>query len=593
MSNSGKVLNRTIGVAYVCSFVVLALLLLLFKLLLRFTRNSLHRQDAPSKSPSLLLWFKRHLIYAPLFRQRRAKDIVMLRGKINFGCLPDRVQSIVVVLTLGMNVFLAVWKQPYSSSTVEILTSFNYRLGVLAVANFIPIVITSSVSNPLVQLLDISYNSFNLLHRWLARITVLEIIAHALCHVGAEGLSSGWAAAGRQLQSVDFFTYGLVAACLFTAIAIMALKPIRTQAYELFHYLHILMLIPAFTLVWLHLPELPQKWYLLTAIALWACLRLSRSINLLYHSLGWQSCTATIEKLPCDAVKVAVQLPRPWRVQPGQSLYLSILGINSFAMHPFSVAWSDIDCDKPSATRMYANDKTDSQVSRLSGETVTVTSPRTAEPDTNPRQRLYCIIQKQAGMTKKLHNRAQGFKEEKHTGSTVSIFKALVAGPYGKPKDMTAYQNVLLVAGGVGITRQLLYIRQLLHAQLESKQAPAHVRLLWIARSEDVLEWIRPWLGEIEDLQRSTSDKGMLRMDLYVTRSTRVELPQKCGLVHIVSHRPSVPDEIKLFMENMSPGRSCISVCAGDSLSDCVRDGVRKVLKSGVDVDYDEETFGW
>ena len=36
-------------------------------------------------------------------------------------------------------------------------------------------------NNPLIKLLDVSFDTWNLLHRWLGRIVVLESLAHTIC----------------------------------------------------------------------------------------------------------------------------------------------------------------------------------------------------------------------------------------------------------------------------------------------------------------------------------------------------------------------------------------------------------------------------
>jgi predicted ferric reductase len=36
-------------------------------------------------------------------------------------------------------------------------------------------------NNPLISLLNVPFDSFNMMHRWLGRLAVLEAIAHTLC----------------------------------------------------------------------------------------------------------------------------------------------------------------------------------------------------------------------------------------------------------------------------------------------------------------------------------------------------------------------------------------------------------------------------
>jgi hypothetical protein len=52
-------------------------------------------------------------------------------------------------------------------------------LGTIAVVNLIPLIVLSGRYNPLSRLLSINFDNFNVIHRWLGRIVMLEAVAHA------------------------------------------------------------------------------------------------------------------------------------------------------------------------------------------------------------------------------------------------------------------------------------------------------------------------------------------------------------------------------------------------------------------------------
>lgn len=52
--------------------------------------------------------------------------------------------------------------------------------------------ILSSRNNPLINVLNISYDTFNLLHRWFGRVVALEILAHAIAYGASEVKTAGW-----------------------------------------------------------------------------------------------------------------------------------------------------------------------------------------------------------------------------------------------------------------------------------------------------------------------------------------------------------------------------------------------------------------
>ena len=130
------------------------------------------------------IWFgsvKKHLIYAPLFRSRHMQEL-QLFGKWGLGVLPTRFQTIFLTLVIGMNLALCFtgieWSQAGSPNMLDHLRN---RSGTLAVVNLIPLVIMGGRNNPLIQVLKISFDTFNLVHRWFGRIIVIEAVIHTIC----------------------------------------------------------------------------------------------------------------------------------------------------------------------------------------------------------------------------------------------------------------------------------------------------------------------------------------------------------------------------------------------------------------------------
>jgi len=124
--------------------------------------------------------FKKTLLYAPLFRTRHHREC-RLSAAIQLGFLPTRFQTLVLLGILGTNIALCVYAIPWSSPGAEILPILRNRIGTIAVANLIPIMLLSSPKNPLIRLLNVSFESMNTMHRNFARMAVVEAVAHCLC----------------------------------------------------------------------------------------------------------------------------------------------------------------------------------------------------------------------------------------------------------------------------------------------------------------------------------------------------------------------------------------------------------------------------
>lgn len=130
-----------------------------------------------------IAWLKKHVVYAPLFR-RRHNSLLRLSSAVSFGTLPTRFESFLIVGILIMNIAICAVGVPMhgKASEAEILKIMVSRTGVMATVNCIPLVIMAGRNNPLIRLLDISFNTWNLLHRWFGRVVVMEAVAHVICY---------------------------------------------------------------------------------------------------------------------------------------------------------------------------------------------------------------------------------------------------------------------------------------------------------------------------------------------------------------------------------------------------------------------------
>lgn len=124
--------------------------------------------------------FKSMILYAPLFRRRHNREF-KLSAAINMGTLPTRFQSLFIIAVVITNGILCVYGIRFSTPRSQVLSTLRNRTGTISVANLIPMVLMAGRNNPLIPLLNVSFDSFNMMHRWLGRLAILEAIAHTLC----------------------------------------------------------------------------------------------------------------------------------------------------------------------------------------------------------------------------------------------------------------------------------------------------------------------------------------------------------------------------------------------------------------------------
>jgi predicted ferric reductase len=471
---------------------------------------------------------------------------------------------------MAANAFLCFYDVPYRDVDAEVLGILRARTGTVAVTHLIPIMIMVSVRNPLIKVLNISYDSFNLMHRWFGRIAIIEASLHTTCHISSVVQRGGWSSFTKTTSEPIIWT-GLVAMSAFLAILMHSPSILRRAFYEVFLHIHITLAILVLVFLWMHLEPFPQRHLLLAAIIIWAASRLLRLSTLLYRSTGQKHCTATLEARPGDIVRITITPSRPWTYQPGQYLYLTVPSIGLWTAHPFSIAWSDTP--EPILTRQRSIDFQNSH----DAEKAAIGAPQT----------FSLLVRARDGFTKRLL--AHTLKHTPaHLGHRVPV-KVLVEGPYGLSRSLDSYGTVLLIAGGVGITHHLGYVRHLLRGYAEGTVAMRKFTLVWVVRYESDKECVRTW---VEDLLLMEGRREVLSVEFYVTRGGLRERRGRENEVFAMKIRPDL-GAIVTREAGRRVGCLGVSVSGPGGLRDDVRRAVRREIRGGRNIEFVEEAFGW
>ncbi|KAJ5551038.1 hypothetical protein N7461_005736 [Penicillium sp. DV-2018c] len=506
-------------------------------------------------------WIKEHIIYAALFRSRHNREL-QLSSALNMGTLPSRFHAFLISGVIAMNVTLCCVTTPYGTKEDTLAGIVRNRTGTMATVNLIPLVIMAGRNNPLIAMLHVPFDTWNLLHRWLGRIVVLEALAHVFAWAIPKGQENGWKVVGIALSHSSFLMTGLVAACAFTALLLHSPSPIRHAFYETFLHLHIAIAAVSMGFLWVHLNGLVAQAYLLAAVILWAIERATRFIIIMYRNVGRESTTAHIEAMPGDAMRITLRMARPWTFRPGQHIYLYIPAVGLWTSHPFSVGWSETE------------DSTDEKSLPLTKQDL-LNAP---QKDT-----ISLLVRRRTGMTDKL------FKRASNAMSSQITLRAFVEGPYGNIHTMDSYGTVMLFAGGVGITHHVPFVRHLVGGFANGTVAARRVTLVWIIQSPEHLEWIRPWMTSILAMDRR---REVLRIMLFVTRPRNTkEIQSPSATVQMFPGRPNIDTLVGMEVENQI-GAMGVLVCGNGGLSDDVRRVCRR-RQAHSNVDYVEESFSW
>ncbi|EXJ89326.1 hypothetical protein A1O3_02393 [Capronia epimyces CBS 606.96] len=540
-------------------------------------QSGAHRLFA-STSPSIA-WLKGHVLYAPMFKYRRATE-TRIGSRISLGSLPTRLQGLFLFFLVAFNVMACVWQVPWSSPELQVLPILRNRTGTLATANLIPICVLATIKNPLINALEISYDSFNLVHRWMGRLSILQGLAHTLCWMIAKVQKGGWTTVTASFTHSSFIYTGLIATVGFTVIGLQSPKMFRSLAYEFFLHSHIILVAMAFAGLWIHLKQLPQQAMLLAAILIWVVSRLWRLATTIYRSCGHGGSKAVVVALPSGAVKIQLFCARPWKVKNGQTLYLSIPSVGLWTAHPFSVAWGDTGSGLTGGDV----DSVESNHGGLADDKIPIFAVREVGHTKETDGTIHLIVKRQTGFTRKLFEKAQ---EQRFSRVTLNAY---IEGPYGHEKSMASFGTVLLFASGVGITHQMLYVKELVQGFADGTVATQQITLVWVVPDAECLEWVRAWMSEILGMEKR---REVLKVFLYITRSSPVRGDFRSSAnVRICRGRPNVADII-LAEARERTGAMAVSVCASGSLSDHVRQATRLAIGQGVNASFAEEGFGW
>lgn len=261
---------------------------------------------------------------------------------------------------------------------------------------------------------------------------------------------------------------------------------------------------------------------------------------------------------------VTISVARPWTIVPGQNIFFYIPAIGLWTSHPFTVAWHELE-EGPDETKGLPMSWSDLRKTRQ-------------------KTRVYLIIRRRTGFTNHLYNRIESSQGKSET------FTALVEGPYGRPCHLKSYGTVILFAGGVGITYQLLHVRHLVKDATDRVVACRRISLVWIIRRLDYIEWVQPWLRSLFDLPGA---RGLLRVRIFVTKpcgASGVALAFPDG-IELLTGRPDINSLVRNEVRTQI-GSMAVTSCGPGGMSDDVRRSCRNYQFSS-DIDYFEEDFSW
>lgn len=259
----------------------------------------------------------------------------------------------------------------------------------LSMANICLAVFFGLKNTPLGYLTTWSYERLNVLHQVVGYTAMAQCIIHASTY-SSYFINQGNLARLRVPEEI----YGTVAGFTMLTLVVVGFT-IRRWWYEMFYIVHISFFITTLVFLGLHQPETHKRmiFAVVFASAIWFCDRIIRIIRLTLYSINN---SAVVFPLPQGGTRIVLR-KAPMGARSGEHCFIWLPKIRSLEMHPFTIA------------------------------------------ATNP---LEFVVASYDGFTRDLHTFAK-----KNPGAKI---RASVEGSYGTFPDPTAYDKIVLIAGGSG-----------------------------------------------------------------------------------------------------------------------------------------------
>ena len=449
------------------------------------------------------------------------------------------------------------------------------RTGIIAFTQLPITILFACRNNILINITGWPYDTFQLYHRWTARVMMIHAFIHSVCFtvLAVEGQTVAY-----RWQEVINWRFGNMATYAGCIIIVVSFHSIRDKYYEFFYLSHKLFYIIFMIGIFRHCWDFGWMGWVYASITIHVLERLLRLWRIVLSGFKNEAHFLLFDD---NSFRMSIKYSKRWKIEPGQYCYVRILTKNFFwQAHPFSI---------------YASPDTE---------------------DTN----IHLVIKAKGGATAKI---AQYLAEQPNNSATHSV---IIEGPYGYQAPLEIYDNVLLVAGGIGITATYSYAMHLKRLAKPDQK----IVFYWIIRNSVPLEWFRDELralasdshielrvhitahsenysatdsgketdqetlhtvlrekdGDLANIYDSINDRLLIRKALPGQQIT-------ARTDYISYDKPSIRNEVRQVMAT-AKGSLGIMSCGPPLLVDRVRFSiVDDIEKADGRVDYYEESFCW
>ncbi|KAK8172070.1 putative ferric-chelate reductase [Phyllosticta citrichinensis] len=413
-----------------------------------------------------------------------------------------------------------------------------------------------------------SFRRFNIFHRHVARVVTLLAIYHG---IGESIVRIQYLHRWKLSLELDWFTFGIVALVAMCTMVGTSNAWVRAKFYEASLAIHIALAVLVTIALFVHLSKMEDEYtdYLWAVVAIWCFDRFLRIVRLVYCNLHVRSSTkivrgpsavATYSK-DTDVVRVDIKPGSvPFKPGPGQSYYLyEPLRFKGWECHPLSLGAYSTSAGFPTFTFW---------------------------------------IRPYAGWTRRLRDQCLA------SPSLTITPTILLEGPYGHAAPLHTFENVLLIAGGTGISTAVPYIIDHVQRAREGRTRTRSIKLVWVARQSAFIQELcqhelRPALRrpELEGLFWASRNKVAVDVESADVEKDGIFVSERRQVsIEIRQGRPDIQALVaNLAREWKQTGQRAVVLASGPGdIADEAREAVHVALKNGCrHLKYVEEAYGW
>ncbi|CDP17766.1 unnamed protein product [Coffea canephora] len=336
----------------------------------------------------------------------------------------------------------------------------------------------------LLRYIHIPFEHATRYHVWLGHLTMLLFTLHGLFYVVGWKMQGRLAEEIRQWRNIGISNFpGVISLLAGLLMWVTSLPGVRRWNFELFFYTHQLYVVFVVFLA-MHVGD-----FLFSMAAAGIFLfMLDRFLRFCQSRRTVDILSATC--FPCGTVELVLSKPANLQYNALGWVFLQVRDLSWLQWHPFSVSSSPLD----------------------------------------GKHHLAVLIKVLGGWTNKLKEHILSISKDgpdkQQRLQPQSRISASVEGPYGheSPYHLT-YENLILVAGGIGISPFLAILSDVLHHIKEGKPClPKNILIVWAVKKSDELPLLQT--VDMESICPFFSEALNLEVQTYVTRESEPPLEE-------------------------------------------------------------------